>query len=121
MTPSQHTREPQAHPDLKSQWDQHLDVPESFWAQSEEASVRAALPSSKRRFVMRPWAALAAACVVGGMLIGTWGAQRQHDACVTFACLWEAQADIPWTEDELDMLEEWESGYDDLLFDSTSF
>lgn len=121
MTPSKHPQEPQAHPRLKSQWDQHLGVPESFWAQSEEAAVREALPSSKRRIPLRPWAALAAACLVGGMLFGTWMAPRQHDECVTFACLWEAQANTPWTEDELDMLEEWESGYDDLLFDSTSF
>lgn len=88
---------------------------------SEEAAVRAALSSPERRFVVRPWAALAAACVVGGMLFGTWMAHPQHDECVTFACLWEAQADIPWTEEELDMLDEWESDHDNLLFDSTLF
>ena len=121
MTPSKHPQEPQAHPGLKSQWDQHLDVPDSFWAQSEEAAVREALPSSKRRISLRPWAALAAACLVGGMLVGTWMPELQHDECVTFACLWEAQADIPWTEEELDMLDEWETDYDNLLFDSTLF
>jgi hypothetical protein len=55
------------------------------------------------------------------MLVGTWMPELQHDECVTFACLWESQAQIPLTEDELEILEQWESGYDELVFDSTSF
>jgi hypothetical protein len=121
MTSKPTSREPQANPKLTSRWNEGFDLPDSFWKSAEEAAVQEALARTGRRVSLYPWGFAAAACLAGATLLGTWMSAPDTQECVTFACLWESQAELPLTEDELDMLDRWESGYDDLLFDSTSF
>lgn len=121
MTSKPASQEPQANPKLTSQWNEGFDVPDSFWKSAEEAAVQEALPRTGRRISLYPWGLVAAACLVGAALLGTWMSAPRTQQCVTFACLWESQADLPLTEDELEVLDRWESGYDDVLFDATSF
>ena len=121
MTSKPTSQEPHANPKLTSSWNDSFDLPESFWKSAEEAAVQEALPRVGRRISLYPWGLVAAACLVGAVLLGTWMSAPDTQECVTFACLWESQADLPLTEDELEVLDRWESGYDDLLFDATSF
>ena len=121
MTSKLTSQEPQANPKLTSRWNERFDVPDSFWKSAEEAAVQEALPRTGRRISLYPWGLAAAACLAAATLLGTWMSAPRTQECVTFACLWESQAQIPLTADELEVLEQWESGYDDLLFDSTSF
>ena len=121
MTPKPTSQDPQADPRLTARWNEGFDVPKSFWTTAEEAAVQEALPHTGRRVSLYTWGLVAAACLAGAALIGTWMRASDTQECVTFACLWESQAQIPLTADELEVLEQWESGYDDLLFDSTSF
>ena len=110
-----------ADPKLTSRWNESFDVPDSFWATAAEAAVEEALLDRSRRMPFHPWGMAAAACLAGAALLGTWFFAPDIQECATFACLWESQAELPLTEDELELLDSWESGYDDLLFDSTSF
>jgi len=113
--------EPQADPKLTSRWNERFDVPDSFWAKAEEAAIQEARIRPRRRLPFYPWGMVAAACLAGSALLGTWIFPHDTLECVTFACLWESQAELPLTEDELEVLDRWESGYDDFLFDSNSF
>lgn len=117
--------EPHARPELTSRWNDSFDVSEPFWATAEEAAVEKAQQRMKhhvpRHRRIDPWQSLAAACVIGAAIVGLWHFATPTHECVTFACLWDAQTDLPLTPDELDMLDRWETGYDDIMFTSTSF
>lgn len=121
MTHNSPRPERHANPKLTSQWNDSLVVPEGFWNQSEESAVAAALGASKPRILNSHRVLALAACLVGGALIWSWISPAKADGCVTFACLWESQADIPFTEDELLELDRWQWGDDDPFYDSTSF
>lgn len=117
--PTSRTRH--ASPKLKSRLNEAHGLPESFWAQVEEDAVREATASPKPRRVLRLWTLAAAACLAAAVTVGFWNASSSDPACFTFACLWETQTQTPLSPEELELLDRWESTYDDALFDSTSF
>ena len=125
MAPKIDPKEPHARPALTSRWNDGFDVSESFWATAEEAAVEKARHRKKRHVPrhrrMDPWKSLAAACVIAVSIGGLWHFATPAQECVTFACLWEAHTDLPLTSDELHLLDRWETGYDDIMFTSTSF
>ena len=106
--------------ELMSCWNELIEVPEGFWEESEHKTVLSSRRSLEFKVTSRRWMHALAACLVGGILIWGWSESNENTACITFACIWEAQADVPLTSDELRILEQWESGHDDLTFYSLS-
>lgn len=117
MNTTSNAPERHANPELRSAWDRAYllepgfsDALETQLAQEVRSARVRCLPSW-----LKP-ASAAAAAVLLGWGIAEFATTKNQDPCVTFACLWDKQQDLPLTEDELMILDRWESGYDEDLF-----
>ena len=121
MTSLRPKHERRASEELISSWNALIEVPEDFWEDNEQKAIASSRSSLVLVMKSRPWMQALAACLVGGVLVWGWSTRAEDKTCVTFACLLDAQAEVPLTNDELQILEQWESSYDDMMFDPISF
>lgn len=117
MNTTSNASERHASPELRSAWDRSYELEPGF---SEALATQLAQEVRSTRVRRLPsWlksAAAAAAAVLLGWGIAEFATSKPQEICVTFACLWDKQQDKPLTEDELMILDRWESGYDEDLF-----
>ena len=96
--------ERQAAQELIDAWDLHIPVPPNHWERAEQRATKLVATPSMAGLT---WKA-AAACIILALSAAAWlGTSEEH--CASFACLWETHQNTPLTEQELDLLEAWES------------
>ncbi len=103
--------ERRADQELIDAWNRHIPVPPNHWERAEQRATNLASTPSMSGLT---WKATAA-CILVALSVAAWlGASEEP--CASFACLWETEQNTPLTEQELDLLESWESDNDESLF-----